>query len=123
MKIISKTIFPGEYIQYLNTLGLFVVVPVLGGVEYTFDFQFIHLVRYALSTGHTSEFTEAQSDFFMLWLEYQVALMNGVTTHPFDSPVVAFDKEMVNISECRDTSDQVIDGNSELHVYDPCPVN
>ncbi len=123
MKILSKTVFPGDYVLYPNTLGLYVTVPMLGTSKLIFDAQFIHLTRYALSTGHTSEFTAVQLEFFTEWLEYQVALMNGVTTHSPDSPINAFDDELVNISECRNTTDQVIDGNSTLHVYNPCPVN
>lgn len=122
MKILSKTIFPGDYVEYPNTLGLFVAEPRLGSVKYVFDFDFIHLTRYSLSSGCTSEFTTPQLEFFTSWLEYQVALMNGVTTYPEDSPIVAFDAELISMAECIDNSDQIICGNAALHTYVACPI-
>jgi len=53
-------------------------------------------------------------------LEYQTALLNDSVSYPDNSPIVAFDRELVNISECIDTSDQIICGNSLLHEYNPC---
>lgn len=123
MKTLSKTIFPKECVQFPNTLGLYVAEERLGYTKYIFDAQFMHMARYAISTDCISEFTEHQLKFFMDWLNYQVALMNNSVSYPTDSPIVAFDRELVNIGECIDTTDQIICGNSLLHEYNACIIN
>jgi len=123
MKTLSSAIFPKECKQFPNTLGLYVAEQRLGYIKYIFDVDFIHLTRYAISTDCVSEFSEEQLKFFMDWLEYQTSLMNDSVSYPEDSPIVAFDRELVNISECIDTTDQIICGNSLLHDYNACIVN
>lgn len=123
MKTLSTAVFPKKCIQYPNTLGLFIAEPRLGYTKYIFDPEFIHLVRYAVSTDCISEMTGDQAKFFTDWLEYSTALINGFASYPVDSPIVAFDHELINISECIDTSDQINCGNSILHEYNACIIN
>ena len=123
MKTLSKAVFPKECIQFPNTLGLYTAEVRLGYVKYIFDNTFIHKSRYAISTDCVTEFTDPQLKFFMDWLDYQVTLMNDSVTYPPDSPIVAFDRVLVTLGECINTSDSIICGNSVLHTYTACIVS
>lgn len=120
MKVLSKTVFPKESINFPNTFGLLIAENKLGSVEYKFDTQFMHLVRYALSSDCISEFTDAQESFFLEWISYKNALVNNSVTYPKDSPIIAFDQALVDLSECINRSDEIVCGNSVLHVYTVC---
>jgi hypothetical protein len=120
MKILSKAVFPKECISYPNTLGLFIAEQRLGYVKYIFDTDFLHLVRYALSTDCISELNEQQLDLFMTWVNYNTALMNDESYYLRDDPVLSLDKELIKITECIPDPGEIICGNAELHTYTAC---
>jgi hypothetical protein len=121
MKTLSKTIFPKECIQYPNTEGLFLAEARLGYTKYIIDTDFIHLIRYALSTECISELNPEQLSFFMDWIDYNVTLMNGEMPYSRDNPIVTLDYELVKIAECIPNPGEIICGNSNIHVYNSCP--
>ena len=121
MKLLSSAVFPKESINYPNTLGLYDSEQRLGYVKYNFDTNFVHLTRYVLSTDCIGEFSEEQLEFFMNWVDYNVALMNNEVPYLSDDPVISFDNEIIKITECIPDPGEIICGNSVLHVYNSCP--
>jgi hypothetical protein len=121
MQILSKTLFPKENIYYANTLDLFIEEPRLGYSKFIFDDEFIHLTRYAISTECITEFTEAQLEFFLDWIEYNNALMRSEMPYPENDPLFSFDREIIKIAECIPDPGEIICGNSDLHTYNTCP--
>ncbi len=121
MKLLPTPVFPKESVNYPDTLGLYITEQKLGYIKYNFAPEFVHLVRYALSTDCISEFTAEQFNFFQNWLYYNVALMNDEVPYLDDDPVVSFDQEMIKITECIPDPGEVTCGNSILHTYNACP--
>ena len=121
MRILSSTVFPKTCIMYPNTMDLFITENKLGYTKYIFDGNFIHLIRYALSTDCISEFSEEQLELFTNWLNYSVALLNGQEPMEQDDVVVQLDALLVRLTDCTPEPFPIVCGNSNLHTHTDCP--
>jgi len=110
----SSVIVGIDYTKTVDTQGLYSSVDDLEGTTYIFDANFIHLVRYGLSTFCTSEMTTEQLNLFEEYIDAvnQITLFTPITS--------ALDKELVDISLCREDIGVIVCGNAELHTYADC---
>ena len=114
MKKPSSAVVGTGYIKDADTLGLYSTLVTLEGTTYLFDTYFMHLVRYALSTFCISEMNVEQVNLFTTY----IAAVNKEVAHT--DITLALDKELVDITICREDAGVIVCGNAALHIYDTC---
>ena len=96
-----------------NTAGLYAIEERFGYNVYYFDEDFIHLVRYAMSSDCISEMSVAQEAFYELFI---LNVMNGI----YDEATDALSKYIYKLTSCQPLYDGVECGQSLTHTYTAC---
>ena len=97
-----------------DTAGLYSVEERFGYNVYNFDEDFIHLVRYAMSTDCVSEMTSSQLALYTLFVEH---MLNSTYTEE----TAELSDHLYRVTSCMPTQDGVTCGDSVNHTYTACP--
>lgn len=113
MKKTSKYLHNLTCVATQNTSGMYLIEPRFGYNVYLWDTDFIHLIRYALSSGCITQMSAQQLELLELLI---VNMTNGVEYSVTD----ALSDTLYRITSCMPLTEGVDCGYSLDHTYVEC---